>query len=77
MNNGLSGNEIPVSARIMAVADVIDALLSKRSYKEPFSLEKSFRIIKEMSGNALDPIVVDALLSSADEVKIIMEGGSI
>ena len=74
---GLRGNEIPVSARIMAVADVIDALLSKRSYKEAYSLEKSFRIIKEMSGTALDPTIVDALLSSADEVKIIKEGGTI
>src|SRR5665647_3647510 len=45
--NGLKGAAIPLEARIIAVADVFDALISRRPYKEPFPLEKSFAIIRE------------------------------
>ncbi|MEI6873754.1 MAG: HD domain-containing phosphohydrolase [Spirochaetota bacterium] len=57
---GLSGELIPLSARVMAVADVYDALRAKRSYKEPFSHEKSVQIIVEGSGKHFDPAVVEA-----------------
>jgi response regulator RpfG family c-di-GMP phosphodiesterase len=59
--NNLKGEEIPISARIMAVADVFDALISKRCYKEAFSFEESFKIIMEGSGTQFDPEIVKAL----------------
>lgn len=57
---GLSGPDIPLSARIMAVADVYDALRSKRCYKRPFSHEESCRIILQDSGTHFDPNIVAA-----------------
>ena len=60
--SGLKGDDIPLSARIMAVADVFDALISKRSYKEPFTFEKAVAIIREESGSHFDPIVAEAFL---------------
>ena len=53
--NGLAGQEIPLEARIMALADVFDALVSKRCYKEAFSYEKAFSIIEESLGSHFDP----------------------
>jgi len=53
--DGLMGEEIPVEARIMAVADVYDALVSKRCYKEPFSFEEAFKIMIENMGSQFDP----------------------
>lgn len=70
---GLAGEEIPLSARVMAVADVFDALVSKRCYKEPFSFEKAMSIIEEGKGSHFDPQVAEAFLSSADEVRVIAE----
>ncbi len=61
--NGLSGDRIPLSGRIMAIADVYDALISKRCYKPPFSHEKAMGIIMEERGNMFDPAVVDAFLA--------------
>lgn len=57
--NGLKGTQIPLSGRIVAVADVLDALLSKRPYKEPFSFDKSVEIILEGRGTHFDPDIVD------------------
>ena len=70
---GLKGEEIPLSARIMAVADVFDALVSKRSYKDGFPFEKAMAIIEEGSGNHFDPNVAGAFIRSSDEVREIME----
>ena len=67
--DGLSGEEIPLSARVMAVADVFDALVSRRSYKEPFSVDKALEIIREGSGSHFDPLVVKAFLDAEDEVR--------
>lgn len=69
---GLAGEEIPLSARIMAVADVFDALVSKRSYKEGFPFEKAMAIIREGSGSHFDPKVVDAFVNAQDEVHRVM-----
>ncbi len=66
--NGLKGEEIPIEARIVAVADVFDALTSKRPYKPAFSLERSLRIIREGSGTQFDANVVDAFFSGLEEV---------
>ncbi|MHC4875172.1 MAG: HD domain-containing phosphohydrolase [Planctomycetota bacterium] len=64
---GLSGEDIPLSGRITAIADVYDALTTKRSYKEAFSHEKAVRIITEGRGTHFDPRLVDAFLSCADK----------
>lgn len=58
--DGLKGEEIPLSARIMAVADVFDALVSKRPYKKAYNMNDAFRIIKEGSGSHFDPRIVEA-----------------
>lgn len=56
---GLKGDEIPLNARIFAVADVFDALISERPYKEPYSFRKSIAIIKSEKGKHFCPIVVN------------------
>ena len=66
---GKAGEDIPLSARIMAVADVFDALVSKRSYKEPFPFEKAMDIIREGAGTQFDPVIAQIFLESADEVR--------
>lgn len=70
---GLVGEQIPLSARIMAVADVFDALVSKRSYKEAFGFEEALAIIKEESDSHFDPQVVKALIESKDEIKKVLD----
>lgn len=64
----LKGCAIPVSARIMALADVFDALVSKRCYKEPFSLDEALQIIREESGKHFDPFLAEAFLGLKDEL---------
>jgi len=64
---GLSGDDIPVSARLMAVADVYDALISRRVYKQGMPHEKAVKIIQESSGSHFDPDIVDAFLEIQDE----------
>lgn len=59
---GISGEEIPLCARIMAVADVFDALTSKRCYKDAMPVEKAYAIIREESGTHFDPVVAEAFL---------------
>lgn len=66
---GLSGQDIPLCARIMAVADVFDALVSKRCYKAAMPLEKAYSIIREESGNAFDPVIVDAFFDSTEDIE--------
>lgn len=66
--NGLQGEEIPLVGRIVAVADVFDALLSDRPYKKAFSVEKSLAIIAKDAGSHFDPDVVDAFFSVRAEV---------
>ncbi|MDP3098809.1 MAG: HD-GYP domain-containing protein [Syntrophales bacterium] len=57
---GLKGHDIPINARIFAVADVFDALTSRRPYKEPFDLETAMRILMESRGSHFDPTLIDA-----------------
>jgi putative two-component system response regulator len=66
---GLSGDDIPISARLMAVADVYDALISRRVYKAPMPHEKAVGIIKEGKGSHFDPDMADAFLELQDEFK--------
>ncbi|MGK4473722.1 HD-GYP domain-containing protein [Aeromonas molluscorum] len=64
--NGLAGEAIPLSGRLMAVADVYDALISKRVYKPAFSHEEAAQIIVKGRGSHFDPCVVDAFLACED-----------
>ncbi|MCR5685794.1 MAG: HD domain-containing protein [Lachnospiraceae bacterium] len=69
---GLHGEVIPLSARIMAVADVFDALTSPRVYKPAFPLEKALEMITEGSGSQFDPKCVEAFMDSLPEVRVIL-----
>ncbi|MCB1194636.1 response regulator [bacterium] len=60
---GLKGDEIPIEGRIVAVADVFDALNSKRPYKDAFPIKKSWKIIHDLSGTHFDPRVVDEFMN--------------
>lgn len=70
---GLKGEDIPLSARIMAVADVFDALVSRRSYKESFSREKTRAIIEAEKGEHFDPIIVEVFLRHEKEFLAVLE----
>ncbi|MCA9297182.1 MAG: HD-GYP domain-containing protein [Phycisphaerales bacterium] len=63
----LAGEAIPIEARITAVADVLDALMARRSYKEPWSFEKAYNEIRRLAGTQLDTNVVDALNRCNDD----------
>jgi len=71
--SGLQGEEIPLGARIMAIADVFDAVSQKRCYKDAFPLEDCFEIIKKGRGIDFDPILVDVFLSIKSDVKKVFE----
>jgi len=63
-----AGTAIPLNARIFAIADVFDALTSRRPYKEPFSLEVSLDIIRQSRGGHFDPMVTDLFLEQISEL---------
>lgn len=66
--NGKAGEEIPLCARIMAVADVFDALVSERCYKKPMSYDDAFALIERESGEHFDPDVVELFMGLKDEI---------
>ena len=68
---GLKGEEIPLSARIMALADVYDALRSERSYKEAYSKEEAKRIMLEEAGKQFDPELVEVFLENLEEIEAV------
>lgn len=70
--NGLQGQDIPLVGRMMAIADVYDALVSKRVYKDAFSHEKAKAIIEEGRGSHFDPVLVDAFLALEKQFEEIM-----
>lgn len=70
---GLKANSIPLSARIVAIADVFDALSSKRVYKDDFGFENSVDIINEGSGKHFDPELVKVFNNSLDKIRGIYE----
>jgi len=61
---GLKGNEIPLVARIIAVADTYDAMVSTRPYRKGLDRRKAFEEIVKYSGSQFDPIVVDAFVKA-------------
>ncbi|MBF0322191.1 MAG: two-component system response regulator, partial [Magnetococcales bacterium] len=73
---GLSGTEIPLAARLMALADVYDALISRRVYKPPFPHEKAVEIIMEGRGRHFDPDILDAFALEKDAFKTIADSFS-
>jgi putative two-component system response regulator len=64
---GLVGEAIPIAARLMALADVYDALMSRRVYKMPMSLEQTTQLLRDGRGTHFDPDVVDAYLACMDQ----------
>lgn len=66
---GLAGDAIPVSARLVAAADVYDALISPRVYRPAFTHETAIELIRQGSGEHFDPDVVDALLAAEEEIR--------
>ncbi|OIQ26430.1 two-component system response regulator [uncultured Vibrio sp.] len=71
--HGTKGEEIPLSARIVAIADVFDALTSERPYKKAWSIEKTVALIKEEAGSHFDPHLVDVFLGQLDQALKIKE----
>ncbi len=67
--HGLSGTDIPLSARIMAIADVYDALISRRVYKPPFAHSKAISIVLEERGESFDPDVVDVFAARTEDFR--------
>ena len=74
---GIKGEDIPLSARVMAVAAVFDALVSRRSYKEGFPVDKAFSIIQEESGTHFDPDVVQAFLDCRPQATAIANAATV
>ena len=70
---GLKGDEIPIEGRLMAIADVYDALTSKRAYKEKFSYEKAENMIISESGTHFDPILIKAFIDLKSEFRKIAQ----
>jgi HD-GYP domain-containing protein (c-di-GMP phosphodiesterase class II) len=66
---GVAGEQIPLSARIVSIADVYDALASRRPYKEPFSHEECVRLIREGAGSQFDPELVRVFLQTESEFR--------
>ena len=71
--SGIKGDDIPLEARIVAVADIFDALTSTRPYKEAWSNEKAIQTIKQLAGESLDRDCVDALIQNMDQILIIQK----
>jgi putative two-component system response regulator len=65
---GMAGEDIPIEGRITAVADVFDALSSKRPYKPPFPIQRCFEILEEGRGKHFDPVVLDAFFRCRPEI---------
>ena len=70
---GIKGEDIPICARCVALADVFDALVSRRAYKEPWPPEKAYEEIVSQRGKQFDPAVVDAFVQNFDKFKDIMK----
>ena len=65
---GRSGKDIPLSARIMSVADVFDAVSAKRCYRDAMPIDQCFQIIEKGRGTDFDPALVDVFLAAKEEI---------
>jgi len=70
---GLTGEQIPLEAKIVAVADIFDALTSQRPYKEAWSNEKAFELLRDLAGKKLDQDCVDILLANTEAIRRIQQ----
>lgn len=70
--NQRKGKDIPLSARIVAIADVFDALTSERPYKKAWSIEQAFAFIDEQSGKHFDPDLIEPFKSCVEQIKLVM-----
>ena len=70
---GLKAEQIPIEARVVSVADVFDALISKRVYKGAWSIDEALNYIKGQGGKVFDPAVIDVLGRRIDEILAAME----
>ncbi|MCR4647307.1 MAG: HD-GYP domain-containing protein [Oscillospiraceae bacterium] len=70
---GLRGQAIPLCARIMAVADVFDAIVSHRCYKGAMSIDEAFNLIRQDSGTHFDPVIVETFLEVRDEITAVAQ----
>ncbi len=64
----ISGNEIPISARIVAITDVFDALVTGRPYREAYPMAKAIKLINDSAGKEFDPLIVNAFIQVADKI---------
>ncbi|HLP47110.1 MAG TPA: HD domain-containing phosphohydrolase, partial [Candidatus Kapabacteria bacterium] len=71
--NGLKGEEIPIEARIVTMADVYDALSTKRYYKKALPKKDCLEIIRDLSGSILDPKIVEVFFKTFDQILKIKE----
>jgi HD-GYP domain-containing protein (c-di-GMP phosphodiesterase class II) len=69
----MTGEEIPLESKIIAVADIFDALTSERPYKKAWTNADAFALLKKLAGVSLDNDCVDALIDNQDEVKNIQQ----
>ena len=72
---GLAGNKIPIQGRIMAIADVFDALVSERPYKKAYSHDEAVKIIMENAGTQFDPSIADVFYKVRDQFREIIKNG--
>ena len=70
---GLKGEEIPLSARVMAVADVFDALTSTRVYKPAFPVDEALKIIEDGKGTQFDPKCVEVFLEALPDIRNVLK----
>ncbi len=71
--DGLAGEEIPFSARLMAIVDVYDALTTRRSYKEPYTHEQALNVMSSLRGTHFDPDLLDVFIACEDEFNTVCE----
>ena len=70
---GLSGESIPLEARIVSVADVLDALTSSRPYKEPWPFERALQYLHDKRGIEFDPTIIDVVIAQQDRLRLVLE----
>ena len=71
--SGIKGSDIPLEARIVAVADIFDALTSKRVYKEAWTNEAALETLQQMAGEKLDQDCVKALFDNIEEIEAVQQ----